>query len=294
MRLTQLCYRSLHKEMMRLTLAYRLLVSDIDGTIANSAKEIADVNRRAISLYRQSGGQFTLATGRSYAEAKRFIDLLKPDLPVILCNGAVLYDPSSDRLTPIAVLQRDVAVDVLKKLTGLCLNIDIFVYTSDAVYATQIGPLAQAGMDSEDFQLEIIESFDLLTEVPWIKFVVVADHEEMKQLHAWSKTVNHDLEFVQSSDHYFEILPPNISKGAALARIAKERGIPSRQIATIGDHLNDLSMLRMAGLSAAVANAHPHVMQTTDIVVPSNDEGGVAYLIHHYLLNDMAIRTQTT
>ncbi|BCU80996.1 haloacid dehalogenase [Polycladomyces abyssicola] len=277
-----------------MTLAYRLLVSDIDGTIANSAKEIADVNRRAISLYRQSGGQFTLATGRSYAEAKRFIDLLKPDLPVILCNGAVLYDPSSDRLTPIAVLQRDVAVDVLKKLTGLCLNIDIFVYTSDAVYATQIGPLAQAGMDSEDFQLEIIESFDLLTEVPWIKFVVVADHEEMKQLHAWSKTVNHDLEFVQSSDHYFEILPPNISKGAALARIAKERGIPSRQIATIGDHLNDLSMLRMAGLSAAVANAHPHVMQTTDIVVPSNDEGGVAYLIHHYLLNDMAIRTQTT
>jgi hydroxymethylpyrimidine pyrophosphatase-like HAD family hydrolase len=116
----------------------------------------------------------------------------------------------------------------------------------------------------------------------------------MKQLHTWSKTVTHDLEFVQSSDHYFEILPPNISKGAALARIAEERGIPSCQIATIGDHLNDLSMLRMAGLSAAVANAHPHVLQMADIVVPSNDEGGVAYLIHQHLLKDVVTRTQVT
>lgn len=278
---------------MYLTLAYRLLVSDIDGTIANSAKEIADINRQAVSLYRQSGGMFTLATGRSYAEARRFIRILNPDLPVILCNGAVLYDPAADRLTPLATLQREVAADVLQKLTTLCLNIDIFVYTSDAVYATQVGPLAREGMNSEDFRLEIVESFGVLAEVPWIKFVIVADHEEMKQLHAWSKTVNHDLEFVQSSDHYFEILPPNISKGVALARIAEERRIPFRQIATIGDHLNDLSMLRMAGLSAAVANAHPHVLQTADIVVPSNDEGGVAHLINEYLLKDVAIGTRT-
>jgi Cof subfamily protein (haloacid dehalogenase superfamily) len=256
---------------MRLTLAYRLLVSDIDGTLANSANEITDINQQAISLFRQSGGQFTFATGRSYSEARRFIHLMNPDIPVILCNGAVLYDPSTDQLTPLATLNRDVATNLLTHLTELQLNIDIFVYTVDAVYATQVSPLARSTMVSEDFHLKMIENFDLLADVPWIKLVVVAEHDEMKQLHELSKTVNYDLELVQSWDSWFEILPPNVSKSTALARIAKELGVPFSQVTAVGDHLNDISMLRQAGISAAVANAHPQVLQTADIIVPSND-----------------------
>jgi len=277
-----------------LTIAYRLLVSDIDGTIANSGNEITDVIQQAVSLYRQSGGQFTLATGRNYSETLRFIRLMNLDIPVILCNGAVLYDPSTDQLTPLATLNREVAMHLLTQLTGLHLNFDIFVYTADAVYATRVGSLTRATMVEEDFRVKIIENFDQLAEMPWIKLIIVAEHDELKQIHALLKTMPYDLEFVQSWDHWFEILPPNVSKGSALARIAKELDVPFSQIAAVGDHLNDISMFQMAGISAAVANAHPHVIQKADIVVPSNDDGGVAHFIHQYLLKRVDIHSQTS
>lgn len=265
-------------------LKYPLLVTDIDGTLLANNRQIPATNRRSIFSFRQVGGLFTLATGRSYSESKRFIDKLDLDLPVILCNGAVSYEPATQTLKPISTLENDLLHSILEEIKKLNTNADLFVYTLDTFYATHVGPLAQRGMESEDFQLERISSFDQLPRLPWIKIVAVADHGDMRQLRKWSEAADFPVEFVQSSDHYFEVLPLGTSKGNAVKRLAEKLDLSVMQAATIGDHCNDLSMIRVAGLSAAVSNAHPELLQAAKVIVPSNEEYGVSHFIRNYLL----------
>mgnify|MGYP001252650159 FL=1 len=265
-------------------LEYQLLVTDIDGTLLTNDKQIPTPNLRSIFSFRQVGGLFTLATGRSYTESKRYINQLDLDLPVILCNGAILFEPATQKLNPISTLEDDLLHSILKEMRQLNTAVDLFVYTLDTFYATHVSPLAQKGMDSDDFRVEWISSFDRLPKLPWIKIVAVADHEDMHQLQQWSAQSDFPVEFVQSSDHYFEVLPQGVSKGAAVKKLAENLDLDLSQTATIGDHCNDLSMIRVAGLSAAVSNAHPELLQAAKVIVPSNNESGVSYFIRNYLL----------
>ena len=49
---------------------------------------------------------------------------------------------------------------------------------------------------------------------------------------------------------------------------------------------NDLPMLRWAGRSVAVANAHREVIEIADEVTASNDEAGVARVLERLLAHD--------
>ena len=55
-------------------------------------------------------------------------------------------------------------------------------------------------------------------------------------------------------------------------------------VMAIGDSDNDLSMLRMAGLGVAMANAAPQIQQAAAVCTGSNAEDGVAQAIYRYIL----------
>ncbi|MGA9174213.1 MAG: HAD-IIB family hydrolase, partial [Thermoactinomyces sp.] len=98
------------------SLVYPFLVSDMDGTLLNDAKEISAENKEGIALFREKGGFFTLATGRSYPESKKYIRELKLSCPVILYNGAMIYDPATDQLNPVSLISDSLMVSILKDL----------------------------------------------------------------------------------------------------------------------------------------------------------------------------------
>ena len=73
-------------------------------------------------------------------------------------------------------------------------------------------------------------------------------------------------------------------KGAALQRFAESTGIALRHIAFIGDDVNDLPALAIAGLSAAPANAQPSVKAAVALVLDrSGGRGAVRQLIEMIL-----------
>ncbi|WP_245891669.1 HAD family hydrolase [Planifilum fimeticola] len=264
-------------------LAYPFLVSDIDGTLLNNRKEIPPLIRREIAHYRQAGGLFTLATGRNFTETERFIRELDIDLPVILCNGALVYNPATRELMPLAHLSDDLVREIVKDMPHLSRRIDFFVYTSHHIYTTRIGPLSSEGLQNEELKLEVIPSFETLLNQNWVKIAAVSDEEGIKELRRWLEQTKLPFTFVQSSDHYYEILPPGVSKGAALQRVAEQLNLSTKQAAAIGDHLNDLPLFQTVGLSAAVSNAHPEVLHAADVIVPSNEEFGLSHFIQNHL-----------
>ena len=60
-----------------------------------------------------------------------------------------------------------------------------------------------------------------------------------------------------------------------IRKLGDQLQIPASRITVFGDHLNDLSMFRVAGRRVAVANAHPDILQIADEVIGTNDEDAV-------------------
>ena len=74
-----------------------MLITDLDGTLLPSSKEISAADAAAISQFRAKGGKFAIATGRTLQAAQRYLNKLKPNIPVILFNGAAIYDPVTEK-----------------------------------------------------------------------------------------------------------------------------------------------------------------------------------------------------
>ncbi len=89
-----------------------------------------------------------------------------------------------------------------------------------------------------------------------------------------------DLAEVTASDiAWVDIGPAGLTKATGLNDVCTRLGLSMDTVAAIGDHFNDLPMLRAAGFSGAMGNGIAEVRATADIVVPSNAEDGVAVFL---------------
>lgn len=89
----------------------------------------------------------------------------------------------------------------------------------------------------------------------------------------------------ESEPEYLELMHPDANKGRGLAAVCERLGIAREQTAALGDYLNDLEMIRWAGVGGAVGNAAAVVRDSADIVTPTNDEGAVSWFIDWLLRN---------
>jgi hydroxymethylpyrimidine pyrophosphatase-like HAD family hydrolase len=80
-----------------------------------------------------------------------------------------------------------------------------------------------------------------------------------------------------------DVLNQGCSKGHALARWARHRGIPREQVMAIGDNYNDIELLAFAGLPFIMGNACEELRMRGYQATLSNDECGVAAAIEQVL-----------
>ena len=94
--------------------------------------------------------------------------------------------------------------------------------------------------------------------------------------------------FVQKSPRYAgtmcEVLRHDASKWTALLHLAALWGVAPEEICAVGDDMNDVPMIRGAGLGVAMGHAASEVLAVADLVTGSDDEDGVAMLIEGVLL----------
>ena len=90
-----------------------------------------------------------------------------------------------------------------------------------------------------------------------------------------------------SADLYLDVLPPGISKGPTLLRLAGHLGWPHESLLVAGDTLNDLSLFRTGLAGVAVGNSEPallpHLAQWPRVYrSPAPGAAGIADALHHH------------
>ena len=80
-----------------------------------------------------------------------------------------------------------------------------------------------------------------------------------------------------------EFSPAGVTKWSAIQRLAASWAIGHEAICAVGDDVNDVPMIRAAGLGVAMGNAQEVVKAAADLVVPTHDEDGLAWLVERLL-----------
>lgn len=266
---------------------YRLLVADIDGTLVNAAREITTPVLAAVRAAQAAGVRVCLATGRIWRSARRFVEGLGADPPVILYNGGLVYDFSRDEVWFRAPLPRQHATDVLRILRRHP-EVQPHLYVDDGVYVPRMTEATLAYQRKDSLQAEVVGDLaDWLEADPGrvpMKILNIGERPALeavaREIEALPYAVNH----VFSEIDYLEILPPGVSKGAALQAAAGRLGIEPEAVIAVGDNLNDLAMIEYAGLGVAMANAPEALRARADFVAPSNDDHGLQHVIEQFVL----------
>ncbi|WP_028776858.1 Cof-type HAD-IIB family hydrolase [Shimazuella kribbensis] len=264
---------------------FPFLVSDLDGTLLNSDCQIPFAAKKHITKYRTNGGRFTIATGRSLAECKMYLDQLQVVDPVILYNGAAIYLPLKKEVITLSSLPPFIIEKLLKAMENLPIEADILLHSPTSIYIRRMRVSTRYQLEQFPIRYRLFPPRMPLYE-PILKIQLIGSMKEMEFLKNWS-TIHpfaHRVEFVQAADNYFEILPNNVSKGSALHKVLSMINLSAKQVAVIGDHCNDITMFQTASLAAAVRNAHPLAKKYATHEVPSNDADGIVTLIQHYLM----------
>ena len=117
-------------------MSYKLFVADMDGTLLNDNKELADRDIQTIKKLQDIGIKFAVATGRHDSMIKSYLKHLDLHVPVISCNGAIVREPFSDQIFLSEPLPREQSLQVV----DLCKqsNIGFHVYGHESIFGERI------------------------------------------------------------------------------------------------------------------------------------------------------------
>jgi Cof subfamily protein (haloacid dehalogenase superfamily) len=255
----------------------RLVATDLDGTVVRSDRTISDRTVAAFARVERAGAMLVLVTGRPPRWMAPVADAVGHRGVAICANGAIVYDLREERvieshLIPVDTLRLAIA-RLREALPGLAFAVE---YDDGPVYGNDY-----AVSEWDRVRGQRVAGFDELVSRPAAK--LLARHSELDADALLGRAIGLVGDVVSpthSNGHrLLEMSAHGVSKASTLAELCARQGIAPADVVAFGDMPNDLPMLRWAGRSYAVANAHPDVLAAVDATTTANDEDGVARVI---------------
>ena len=259
-------------------LRYRWIVTDLDGTLVDRNLAIVPRSRAAIQQFRAAGGAVVIATGRSAASCSRFYDELGLDGPAILLNGALITNLRTGEVLHEQRLDPAAWASVRMFIEALPPKVAAVAFRGDRALAVQRPPWVDDYAARDRIDVEQVESWQALNEVSKV-MLLCADADTATHIAAAAQRDTSGVTIVMSEVTYIELLPAGVDKGVALRWLADHEQVALHDVAAVGDNPNDLPMLRISGLGAAVGDGHPSVWAAATTVVGACADGAVADVV---------------
>lgn len=277
-----------------MTADIRLLVLDIDGTLAGESNQISPRVLEAIRQAKQRGIAVAIATGRMYQAALRFHQAIESTLPLMAYQGALIKCPLTQTLHRHTPLPRPLALEILAYLAPMEAQADlsIHLYIDDQLHVRAIIEDTEAYAERSGVQPIAVGDLSALMQtqarLETTKLLALSSNTHLLsqiQDSLAQRYPSQDLYLTRSVDYFVEATHPLANKGDAVRFVAENLlDLKPDQVMTVGDNFNDLEMLRYAGLGVAMGNAPLPVQQAADWVAPDVEEDGVAVAIEQFLL----------
>jgi Cof subfamily protein (haloacid dehalogenase superfamily) len=261
----------------------RLMLADVDGTLVTPDKVLTDRAVAAVASLNQAGILFAITSGRPPRGLAMLVQPLKLTTPIAAFNGGLFARPDMSVIEQ-RVLPDSVVSPAISLLSSRGLS--VWVYRgADWFVLDPKGPHVAREAWTVHFEPTPVDSFDAVVNNV-VKLVGVSDdHELAASVAAEARHQFGDhVSAAQSQPYYVDITHPEANKGSVVAYLSGLYGIPTKQVATIGDMPNDVLMFADSGLSIAMGNGTPEVQKAARRVTSSNEDEGFANAVERYVL----------
>jgi Cof subfamily protein (haloacid dehalogenase superfamily) len=246
-----------------------LVAADLDGTLVDRAVTWAPGLPEALGEVRAAGAGTIICTGRMLQSVRRVgARIGVTEGPVVCYQGALVADIGTGEWWRHTPMDGAAAAEVVRHVRAMDRQLN--AYIDDHLYVEELSSWARRYAEHVEVGIESVP--DLEAEVqrrPPTKLVLVTAVDDADLIlpglqERWAGR----LYVVRSQPEYIEFTDVSVSKSAALAWLCERLGVPREDVVTLGDGMNDVDMLRWAGLGVAVAEAAQAVRDAADLVVP--------------------------
>ena len=280
---------------------YRMIAIDLDGTLLSPTGEVTPRTKAAVHRALQAGLLVCFATGRNWTESRTVIEAVEHYATAVFAGGAMVVDTERDVTLHRMMMDPALAAEVSGHLEA----------DGHAVLALQ--DTSVAGVDylvTGDAPLNAATSMWMaVTHAKVRKVPRLADHDHAHTVRVGVVAARDDVRRSTGSlDEKFagrvvhqslyvpaygvevlEVFDPAVNKWQGILHVARHHGIEPHEIVAVGDDVNDLPMLKNAGLGVAMGNAGPVVRAAAGRVIGSNADDGLAEFLEE-LVADHAVR----
>ena len=254
-----------------------LLATDFDDTYFPESGILPRENLEAVEYFKAQGGIFTISTGRAHRTFFPFLAQAPVNAPVILSNGAQLYDFAKDEMVLETTLPSTIAQDLVSLLEQHP-QLSLEAYHGEDVYIWN--PNKWTWHHLKKAKTDAAECPVLEMPQPWGKAILHQEQElllpaQADILRLWGER----YEAIFSNSHMLELTAKGATKGGMVLELARRLGIRREHIYCAGDNQNDIPMLAVSAVPFAPANCAQEVKDWGAKLLPVCEEGAIAALI---------------
>ncbi len=263
-----------------------LMASDFDRTLTDFQSVIPQKNIDAIREFQDEGGLFTVATGRSVPMFRKYMDLIPINAPLVLYNGAAVYDSDSRKI--IEAQEIPGGHKLVKELHDRFPKLWLEVQGVEHHYLFDENPMREKFLDFFGASHRTISVEEL--PMPLIKpsfSGTFYDHtaaqfysgtkDELEYIQKVAEELRRDYGDIMEVDiampRIIDMQAKNVSKGRTARRLANKLG--RKILVCCGDGLNDVSMLREADYPYVPSDCAPQVLDMGFNVTVSCNTGTI-------------------
>ena len=263
---------------------FRAIALDLDGTLTNHDKVVTPRTRQALLKAQEQGAIIILASGRptyGIVPVAECLELEKRGGYILSYNGGnIVNAKTSEKL--FSQFLPDAVIPILYKyakeknhaLLGYAGN-EIITEMPDDQYVKEESRINKMNIRKVDNLLDALEPHPT-------KLLMTGDPTDMlKAEEELVEILGEKMDIFRSAPFFLELVPKGIDKAQSLLRLLSKINLTPADLMAFGDGYNDLSMLKLAGVGVAMANAAPEVRADADYVTLSNEEDGVAEALLH-------------
>ena len=264
---------------------YKILCSDLDGTLLSTKSDVSDLTISEISRIKEHL-KVILVSARmpqSMTYLQERLGIQKQ--PIICYNGALILDGGKEIFSKVIDFNAVVYVHELAAQH----HIKLGLYHGHEWCVENTSQRVEK--EIAHTMAEPIFKPTTITLQDWKKRNISAHKIMLMGTKASAdaifpillKEMSEQMNIYRSNDTLIELSPKSVSKLSAI-RLLLSEDESLRDVISFGDNYNDLEMLVHSGCGVAVANAREAVKAIADHITLKNTEHGVAHFIREQLI----------
>ena len=253
----------------------KLIALDLDGTLLDSKKRISAPTVKALRALPKLGVRVVIASARPPRSCRAIYDGLGLDTWQINYNGALIWDPAKGKAVKHWPMSGELVWRIVQIARQSVPNVQVAAEVIDRWFTDRHDPY-RTTVTGKLFRPDVVAPLEEWAKQSTTKLMFLAEPRKVARIRETLRAkFPQQVKVVHADPDLVQVMNDKAGKDVALRMVADHYGIDRRHTLAVGDAVNDLDMLRAAGVGIAVANGCDECKAAARWVAPSNDDNGV-------------------